>query len=72
MQRTIHPPNRCRRECRVLAPAWILQRKTGDDLMSAFLTFRSDFAGTAKDIASGLSIMAVIIGSGMLLCGVFG
>lgn len=40
--------------------------------MSAFLTARSDFAGTAKDIASGLSIMAFIIGGGMLACGVFG
>lgn len=40
--------------------------------MNILLTARSDFAGTAKDIASGLSIMAVIIGGGMLACGVFG
>ena len=40
--------------------------------MNAFLTARSDFAGTAKDIASGLSIMAFIIGCGMMACGVFG
>lgn len=40
--------------------------------MTRFLTARSDFAGTAKDIASGLSIMAFLIGGGMLACGVFG
>jgi len=33
---------------------------------------RSDFAGTVKDVISGLSIMAFIIGGGMLACGVFG